>query len=70
MDVIGPAKQAQMGDNPATMLPPRTPNYGKTPKYIGKYKEEFKQLQQEKEERRLAKFRPPGTVQISESERV
>ena len=24
------------------MLPPKTPNYGKTPKYITKYKEEAK----------------------------
>ncbi len=24
------------------MLPPRTPNYGKTPKYLEKYKEEAK----------------------------
>jgi len=27
-------------NNAARMLPPRTPNYGKTPKYISKYKEE------------------------------
>jgi len=27
-------------NNTARMLPPRTPNYGKTPKYINKYKEE------------------------------
>jgi len=25
-------------------LPPRTPNYGKTPKYIQKYKEEAKEI--------------------------
>jgi hypothetical protein len=24
------------------LLPPRTPNYGKTPKYISKYREEAK----------------------------
>ena len=28
--------------NGAALLPPRTPNYGKTPKYITKYKEEAK----------------------------
>jgi hypothetical protein len=32
-------------NNTARMLPPRTPNYGKTPKYINKYKEEQKQAE-------------------------
>jgi hypothetical protein len=32
------------------MLPPKTPNYGKTPKYITKYKEEAKVQADLKEE--------------------
>lgn len=53
-----------------TMLPPRTPNYGKTPKYISQYKEEARQQKEQKEEERLAKLRPPGTRLLQESERV
>lgn len=42
-------------------LPPKTPNYGKTPKYIEKYREEAKVRQVNKDEERAAKHRPPGT---------
>jgi hypothetical protein len=35
------------------MLPPRTPNYGKTPKYLEKYKEEAKKKSEDLEEMRL-----------------
>ncbi len=52
------------------MLPPRTPNYGKTPKYLEKFKEEAKQKQDEIEERRAQKLRPPGTKVLSEDERI
>jgi len=34
--------QINMTKGPSAALPPRTPNYGKTPKYIEKYKEEAK----------------------------
>ena len=44
---MGGKENQAMGGN---MLPPRTPNYGKTPKYINKYKEEARQLAEEKEE--------------------
>ena len=33
----------QKGSDASRQLPPRTPNYGKTPKYIEKFKEEAKQ---------------------------
>ena len=52
------------------MLPPRTPNYGKTPKYITKYKEEARIKSEIKEEERLAKLRPPGTRLLPEGERI
>lgn len=44
MEVIDTSNQVliQMGGKENQMLPPRTPNYGKTPKYISKYKEEAK----------------------------
>uniref|UniRef100_A0A7S3IPS6 Enkurin domain-containing protein n=1 Tax=Strombidium inclinatum TaxID=197538 RepID=A0A7S3IPS6_9SPIT len=51
-------------------LPPKTPNYGKTPKYIEKFKAEAREKAILKEEERAAKYRPPGTKQISEEERV
>jgi hypothetical protein len=51
-------------------LPPRTPNYGKTPKYIEKYKEEAKEKQEFKLEQRAAKMRPPGTRVLPENERI
>ena len=46
-------------------LPPRTPqhkNFGKTPKYLEKYKQEFEEEKQKKEEEMAARRRPPGTV--------
>ena len=39
--------QINMTQGPA--LPPRTPNYGKTPKYIKKFKEEAKQKEERKD---------------------
>ena len=33
-----------------TQLPPKTPNYGKTPKYLSKYKDEAKIKNEVKEE--------------------
>jgi hypothetical protein len=42
-------------------MPPRTPNYGKTPKYIEKFKEEAKCKQDQRIEEEAAKRRPPGT---------
>lgn len=39
-------------DANGNMLPPRTPNYGKTPKYLNKYKEEAKIAADQKEEQR------------------
>lgn len=47
-------------------LPPRTPNYGKTPKYLQKYKDEAAVKQEIKNEREAAKLRPPGTVVMPE----
>ena len=76
MQFIDTSKQApiQMDGNQnsgnGNMLPPRTPNYGKTPKYISKYKEEAKVKQEVKEEQRLAKMRPPGTRLLPEAERI
>jgi hypothetical protein len=77
MDGIAASKGArdQMGgkENQGagnSMLPPRTPNYGKTPKYISQYQEEAKIQKELKEEQRLAKLRPPGTRLLQESERV
>jgi len=52
------------------MLPPKTPNYGKTPKYIQKYKEEAKNKEEIKAEARAAKQRPPGTRVLEEQERI
>ena len=51
-------------------LPPKTPNYGKTPEYIQKFKEEAKQKEDERLEAKAAKTRPPGTRVIDEKERV
>lgn len=61
MDTVQPSQMGENNNNAARMLPPRTPNYGKTPKYINKYKEEQKQSEVMKEEMRMAKLRPPGT---------
>lgn len=71
MEVIDTSKQVpiHMGGK-ENALPPRTPNYGKTPKYLTKYKEEAKEMAAQKEEQRLAKLRPPGTRQLPEPERV
>ena len=52
------------------MLPPKTPNYGKTPKYIEKYREEAKVRQYNKDEERAAKNRPPGTRLLEEPDRI
>ena len=62
--------QMNMPPRPQTMLPPKTPNYGKTPKYIEKYKQEAKVRQLNKDEERAAKHRPPGTKVLEESERI
>ena len=51
-------------------MPPRTPNYGKTPKYIQKFKEEAKFREEMKEEQKAAKMRPAGTRVLEESERI
>ena len=61
-------KGSELVHNP--LLPPRTPNYGKTPKYLEKFKEEARQKALQKEEERAAKYRPPNTKIISEDERV
>lgn len=50
--------------------PPKTPNYGKTPEYIHKFKEEAKLKEDERLEAKAAKTRPPGTRVIDEKERV
>jgi len=59
-----------MSRGPPAPLPPRTPNYGKTPKYIQKYKEEAKERELTKEESRAAKHRPAGTRILAEAERI
>lgn len=51
-------------------LPPRTPNYGKTPKYIAQYKEEAKQKEDARMEAKAARNRPPGTKIMPEGERI
>jgi len=52
------------------MLPPRTPNYGKTPKYIEEYKNEAKMKEADRIEAKFALKRPPGTRILPESERI
>lgn len=52
------------------MLPPRTPNYGKTPKYIEEYKNEAKKIEENRIEAKDAAKRPPGTRVLPEDERV
>ena len=52
------------------MLPPRTPNYGKTPKYIEEYKNEAKKKQDDRLEAKDAARRPPGTKVLPEEERI
>jgi hypothetical protein len=54
----------------AQMLPPRTPNYGKTPKYIEEYKNEAKMKEEDRIEAKIALKRPPGTKVLPESERI
>jgi hypothetical protein len=49
-------------DSSLCPLPPKTPNYGKTPKYLEKYKEEFKQQEMKRQEEKAASLRPPGTI--------
>ena len=39
-----------INQNNKPMLPPKTPNYGKTPKYLNKYKEEAKAAAEVKEQ--------------------
>ena len=51
-------------------MPPRTPNYGKTPKYLEKYKSQAAHKLEEKAERDAAKLRPPGTIVMPENERI
>lgn len=72
MSIIDNGQQMpiQMQSGKENMLPPKTPNYGKTPKYITKYKEEAKVQAERKEEERLAKMRPPGTRLMPEAERI
>jgi hypothetical protein len=52
------------------ILPPRTPNYGKTPKYIEEYKNQAKQKEEGIIEAKAAMKRPPGTKLLPESERI
>jgi hypothetical protein len=52
------------------MLPPKTPNYGKTPKYIEEYKNEAKMKEADRIEAKVALKRPPGTRVLPESERI
>ena len=52
------------------MFPPRTPNYGKTPKYIEEYKNEAKKKQDDRLEAKDAARRPPGTKVLPEEERI
>lgn len=51
-------------------LPPKTPNYGKTPKYIEKFKEEAKQKEDARLEAKAARNRPAGTRVLPEEERI
>ena len=65
------AAQGQENTNHINMeKPPKTPNYGKTPKYLHKFKEEAKQKEERKIEEKAAKQRPPGTRVLPESERI
>jgi len=52
------------------MLPPKTPNYGKTPKYIEEYKQVAKQKEDDRMEAKAASKRPPGTRVLPEEERI
>lgn len=51
-------------------LPPRTPNYGKTPKYLEKFKDEAKAKENARLEAKAAKNRPAGTRLLPEDERI
>jgi len=51
-------------------LPPRTPNYGKTPKYLEKFKDEAKAKESARLEAKAAKNRPAGTKLLPEDERI
>ena len=68
--IIVPDKENINSNSKKPALPPKTPNYGKTPKYIEKYKEEAKAAADAKEELKAAKLRPPGTKVLPEDERV
>ena len=65
-----PIADENQNQNNKAMLPPRTPNYGKTPKYLKKYKEEAEATRQAKVELKAAKLRPPGTKLMAEVERI
>lgn len=51
-------------------LPPKTPNYGKTPKYLEEYKKQAQKKEEDKAEAAAALKRPPGTRQLPEEERI
>ena len=51
-------------------LPPKTPNYGKTPKYIAKFKEEAVAKEDARLEAKAAKNRPAGTRLLPDEERI
>lgn len=57
-------------ERPQDITASANPNFGKTPKYLLKYKEEFKEREREKEEKKAALRRPPGTVLVGEQERI
>ena len=75
LEKLNHQKNPEVGGNnenvaPNHGLPPRTPNYGKTPKYIEKFKEEARVKEEEKAEMRAAKMRPAGTKVLPEAERI
>ena len=63
-------KDSNIMEKGPQMLPPRTPNYGKTPKYIEEYKNEAKKKEEDRIEAKDAAKRPPGTRVLPEEERV
>jgi hypothetical protein len=56
--------------NSSNQLPPKTPNYGKTPKYIQKFKQEAVAKEDARLEAKAAKHRPAGTRLLPEDERI
>ena len=52
------------------MLPPRTPNYGKTPKYIEEYKNQAAKKEEDRMEAKAALRRPAGTKLLPEADRI